>query len=98
MPASDMPSALQSALGARLSERGADGFTRAQRFFVTYAQKNCNADTPASLRDTVRPDVHAVPRFRVNGPLSNLPAFAKTFNCTTKAPMVRPKQEQCRAW
>jgi predicted metalloendopeptidase len=90
--------ALQSALGARLSRRGPDGLTRAQRFFVAYAQKNCNADTAESLRETVRRDPHAVPRFRVNGPLSNLPAFAKAFTCGKQAPMVRPEAEQCRAW
>jgi putative endopeptidase len=90
--------ALQRALGARMSRRGPDGLSRAQRFFVAYAQSYCSADTPDSLRETVRNDAHAVARFRVNAPLSNLPAFARTFSCAKQAPMVRPERERCRAW
>jgi endothelin-converting enzyme/putative endopeptidase len=90
--------ALQSALGPRLTQRGPDGLTRAQRFFIAYAQSHCTADSPESLRDTVRNDVHAVARFRVNGPLSNLPAFANAFACAKEMPMVRPKEKLCRAW
>jgi endothelin-converting enzyme/putative endopeptidase len=90
--------ALQATAGASMSQRGSDGLTREQRFFVAYAQSHCSADTPDSLRDTARNDVHATARFRVNAPLSNLPAFARTFSCAKKVPMVRPAGERCRAW
>jgi putative endopeptidase len=43
-------------------------------------------------------DPHPVPRFRVNGPLSNLPQFAKAWNCKPGDPMVRPPQERCKIW
>jgi len=35
-------------------------------------------------------------RFRVNGPLSNMPAFAKAFGCKPGDAMVRT--ERCQIW
>jgi len=39
---------------------------------------------------------HALPKFRTNGPLSNLAAFAKVFGCKKGDPMVREKV--CKIW
>jgi predicted metalloendopeptidase len=41
-------------------------------------------------------DVHAPPRWRVNGALSATPEFAKTFGCKAGSKMV-PAQ-QCVVW
>ena len=35
-------------------------------------------------------------RYRVNGPLSNMPEFAQAFSCKADSPMVR--QNACRVW
>ena len=43
-------------------------------------------------------DTHPLPRFRVNGPLSNLPEFRAAFGCQTGDPMVRQEGDRCRVW
>ncbi|HEX7251265.1 MAG TPA: M13-type metalloendopeptidase [Thermoanaerobaculia bacterium] len=37
-------------------------------------------------------------KFRVIGPLSNLPEFAGAFGCQPGSPMVRPEAERCDVW
>ena len=39
-------------------------------------------------------DPHPLPRFRLNGTLSNMAAFAKAFSCKPGEPMVRPDAER----
>jgi endothelin-converting enzyme/putative endopeptidase len=39
-----------------------------------------------------------VAKFRVNGPLSNLPAFQQAFHCKAGDPMVRPDPDRCEVW
>jgi putative endopeptidase len=90
--------AMARALGAQVSSRGADGLTPAQRFFVAYAQHWCDAERPEYARENLRHDPHAPPRFRVNGPLSNLPAFAEAFSCPAGAAMARPAPSRCAVW
>jgi Peptidase family M13 len=41
---------------------------------------------------------HSLPRFRVNGPLANLPAFARAFACAEGTPMVRREVDRCEVW
>ncbi|MBA2735786.1 MAG: hypothetical protein H0U50_03250, partial [Pyrinomonadaceae bacterium] len=41
-------------------------------------------------------NTHSLPRWRVNGPLSNMPQFAKAFGCQQKQPMVR--ESYCKIW
>jgi endothelin-converting enzyme/putative endopeptidase len=90
--------AMARALGVHVSARSADGLTPAQRFFFAYAQHWCDAERPEYARDNLRNDPHAPPHFRVNGPLSNLPAFAEAFSCPAGAAMVRPASSRCAVW
>jgi endothelin-converting enzyme/putative endopeptidase len=83
-------------VGPRLTERGSDGFTRAQRFFVAYAQHWCQAERPAFSRENLRDDPHAPPRYRTNEPLANLAAFAQAFACRSDAPLAQG--ERCTVW
>jgi putative endopeptidase len=73
-----------------------DGFTPEQRFFLGWAQVWAGKYTAESERTQVKGDPHSLPRWRVNGPLSNMPQFAKAFGCKEGQPMVRPNA--CAIW
>lgn len=90
--------ALQRAL-ARDGRPGLiDGFTPEQRFFLAYAQSWRSHTRPEALRNRVTVDPHAPERWRVNGPLSNIPAFAAAFGCKPGDPMVRPADQVAHIW
>ncbi|HEX8288385.1 MAG TPA: M13 family metallopeptidase [Pyrinomonadaceae bacterium] len=75
-----------------------DGFTPEQRFFLGYAQAWVRQARAEFERNYVKNDVHSLPRFRVLGPLSNMPQFAAAFNCKPGDKMVRPESERCQIW
>jgi putative endopeptidase len=73
-----------------------DGFTPEQRFFIGYALGWMVNQRPESIRTQVKGDPHAIPEWRVIGPLSNMPEFAEAFACKTGDKMVNPKP--CQIW
>jgi endothelin-converting enzyme/putative endopeptidase len=73
-----------------------DGLTRAQRFFLSYAQGWCRNLSPEAVRLMVLTDPHSPPRYRVNGVLATMPEFGAAYQCKAGAPMVAAKQ--CRTW
>ncbi len=73
-----------------------DGFTAEQRFFLGWAQVWAGKYTPEAERQQVAGNPHALPRWRVNGPMSNMPEFAAAFGCKTGAKMIREKV--CEIW
>jgi putative endopeptidase len=73
-----------------------DGFTPEQRFFLGWAQVWAGKYTPEAERLQVETNTHSLPRWRVNGPLSNMPQFAKAFNCKPGQQMVR--KDMCEIW
>ena len=75
-----------------------NGFTPEQRFFLAYAQARMGVDRPERARVLVATDPHSPGRYRVNGPLSNMPEFAKAFGCKDGDPMVRPESIRARIW
>ena len=81
--------------GARTREK-IDGFTPDQRVFLGWAQIWCESASPEAERMKAQTNPHASNRYRVNGPASNMPEFAKAFACKANAPMVR--QNPCRVW
>jgi putative endopeptidase len=66
-----------------------DGFTPEQRFFLGYAQSWRSHTRPEEMKTRVNIDPHAPDKWRANGPLSNMPAFAAAFGCKPGDPMVR---------
>ncbi|MGH9327500.1 MAG: M13 family metallopeptidase [Terriglobia bacterium] len=80
------------------SNKKIDGFTPDQRFFLSYAQIWAQNIRPQFARLLATTDPHPISRFRTNGPLSNMPTFAKAWNCKPGDPMVRPPKEQCKIW
>jgi endothelin-converting enzyme/putative endopeptidase len=93
---------LRLALMAYLAGPGAraqtkiDGFTPQQRVFLGWAQVWCESARPEAERLKAATNPHASNKYRVNGPLSNMPEFQKAFSCKATAPMVRPNA--CRVW
>ncbi|HEX6832618.1 MAG TPA: M13 family metallopeptidase [Rudaea sp.] len=66
-----------------------DGFTPDQQFFLAWAQWRGDEIRPETQRTMVQGDPHPIAKYRVNGPLSNLPAFQQAFSCKADALMVR---------
>ena len=75
-----------------------DGFTPDQQFFLAEAQWRGAIVRAEALRTAVSADPHPPGRFRVLGPLSNMPEFEKAFNCKPGDPMVRAETERCAVW
>ncbi len=73
-----------------------DGFTDEQRFFLGWAQVWAGKYTPEAERLQVATNPHSLPKWRVNGPLANMPEFAKAFGCNSGDPMVRAAA--CAIW
>jgi putative endopeptidase len=75
-----------------------DGFTGDQRFFLGWAQIWRSNVRPAFARMLLTIDPHGPNAFRVNGPFSNMQAFAKAFGCKNGDPMVRPDSLRVQIW
>jgi len=75
-----------------------DGFTPAQQFFIAWGQFRGDETRPETQRLMVQGDPHPVAKYRVIGPLSNIPEFAKTFGCKADSPMVRAEGKKCEVW
>ena len=78
------------------------------RIIVTWAQAATSSSRvargwatnirPELARLLVLQDPHPLNKFRVNGPLSNLPQFAAAFQCKEGDTMVRPEKDRCVIW
>jgi putative endopeptidase len=90
--------AYEKSLEGKPRPKSLDGFTPEQRFFIAYAQSWEENIRPEYARMLTNVDPHPLPKFRVLGPLSNFPAFARAFGCKAGDPMVRPPSERCGIW
>ena len=75
-----------------------DGFTPEQRFFLGYAQAWRSNSRPEALRMQVMTDPHSPAKYRVNGPLANLPEFLEAFQVSEGSPMARPASQRPTIW
>lgn len=73
-----------------------DGFTPEQRFFLGWAQVWGSNQRPEAARLQANTNPHPLSRFRANGPLSDMAAFAKAFGCKKDDRMVR--EQACKIW
>jgi putative endopeptidase len=100
----DLAGAKLAFLGYRKSREGKapeatiDGFTPEQQFFIAWGQWRGDATRPETQRTMVQGDPHPIAKYRVIGPLSNLPAFQQAFACKADAPMVRSAEKRCEVW
>ncbi len=89
--------ALQNALEGKEREV-IDGFTPEQRFFLSWAQTWRRNYRPEALKLQVNTDPHSPSKFRANGPLANMPEFAKAFGCKPGDPMVQAEDLRADIW
>jgi len=75
-----------------------DGYTPEQRFFLGYARGWATNMRPELARLIANTDPHPLNKFRVNGPLSNMPQFAEAFQCKASDAMVRAEKDRCQIW
>ena len=90
--------ALERALARSGQRTTFAGYTPEQRFFIAYAQSWREHTRPEQLNTRVTVDPHAPAVWRTNGPVSNIPAFAKAFNCKPGDPMVRAPSTVPQIW
>ncbi len=83
---------------AKGPEPTVDGFTPDQQFFLAEAQWRGMLVRPQAARMSVSVDPHPPGRFRVLGPLSNMPEFEQAFQCKAGDAMVRPPSDRCSVW
>jgi predicted metalloendopeptidase len=82
--------------GKSIDEKGPDGWTPAQRFFLAQAFTWCRNVRPEVARTQILTNPHSLPQYRVNFPDSNMPEFGKAFGCKAGSPMM--PQNACRVW
>ncbi|MFN2576881.1 MAG: M13 family metallopeptidase [Pyrinomonadaceae bacterium] len=90
--------AYQKSLEGKPRPKNINGFTPEQRFFLGWAQVWAQNIRPEAARLRVATDPHPLGKFRVNGPLSNMPQFAAAYGCKSGNPMMRPPDQRCQIW
>jgi putative endopeptidase len=74
------------------------GLTPDQRFFLGYALAWMINERPESIANKVRSDVHSPAKFRVIGPLTNMPEFYAAFGIQPGEAMWRPDSLRVNIW
>jgi endothelin-converting enzyme/putative endopeptidase len=82
--------------GKSLDDKGPDGWTYRQRFFLSNAYSWCANIRPEVARLAVTTDPHSLPIFRIDNVVSNMSEFAQAFGCKAGQKMVRANA--CRVW
>ncbi len=75
-----------------------DGFTPDQRFFLAFAQIWRIKDRDERLRMRISIDPHSPEMYRVNGSVSNTPAFYKAFNVQPGDKLFRVDTARVKVW
>ena len=69
-----------------------------KRYFLAYALAWMINDRPEAIANQVRSDVHSPAKFRVNGPLSDVPEFYAAFGIKEGDAMWLPDSLRVRIW
>ncbi|MCL3781932.1 M13 family peptidase [Prolixibacteraceae bacterium JC049] len=75
-----------------------EGFTPDQRFFLAYSHVWAQNIRDKEILRRTKEDVHSLGRFRVIGPLRNLPEFHKAFDIKAGTYMFLPTAERAIIW
>uniref|UniRef100_A0A224Y3M3 Gluzincin n=1 Tax=Rhipicephalus zambeziensis TaxID=60191 RepID=A0A224Y3M3_9ACAR len=76
--------------------KGLEQFSGKQLFFIANGMAWCSAARPEYLKILIQYDPHSPSQYRVNIPMSNMPAFSETFKCRANSTMNG--QNRCRLW
>lgn len=82
--------------GKSLDDKGDDGWTYRQRFFLSNAYSWCTNVRPEVARLMVTSNPHSLPVFRIDNVVSNMAEFQQAFGCKAGQRMVRTNA--CRVW
>lgn len=75
-----------------------NGFTPEQRFFIAYAQIWKSNYTESAMRNQVLTNPHSPSKYRVNGPLANMPEFFEIFHVKEGEAMRRLGEKIAKIW
>jgi endothelin-converting enzyme/putative endopeptidase len=90
--------AWKKSLEGKPAPKNIAGFTPDQQFFIAWGQFRGDAIRIEQQRVMVQSDPHPTGKYRVNGPLSNMPEFQKAFACKPDSAMVRVAEKRCEVW
>ena len=90
--------ALEKSMAEHGRQPNVDGFTPEQRFFLGWAQVWRTLQSDAAAKSLVKTNPHAPAKWRVNGPLSNMPEFKAAWGCKDGDAMVRPDSLRAVIW
>jgi len=68
------------------------------RFFLGYALAWMVNERPEAVANQIRSNEHSPAKFRVIGPLTDMPEFFATFGIKAGDPMWRPENERVKIW
>ena len=83
---------------ARSGRKDIDGFTPEQRFFIGFALFERENARSEFVKTQVLTDPHSPGIFRINGPLSNFPAFYQAFNIKKGDKLYRAPSNRTTVW
>ncbi|BAV09304.1 putative endopeptidase [Filimonas lacunae] len=75
-----------------------DGFTPAQRFFMSFAQIWRSKYKDETVLQRINTDPHSPAMWRVLGPLMNFTPFYETYNVKEGDKMYKPESERIKIW
>lgn len=75
-----------------------EGYTPAQRFFISYAQLWKIKYTDEEMKNRIANDPHSPGMYRVNGPLKNCPEFFEAFDVKEGREMRNDVKKVARIW
>jgi putative endopeptidase len=74
------------------------GLSPSQRYFLGYGLAWMLNNRPEALANQVKTDVHSPAKYRVIGPLSNIPEFIQAFGIQKGHKMYRPENKRVKIW
>ncbi|MGF7140091.1 M13 family metallopeptidase [Roseimarinus sediminis] len=89
---------LQAFRNAGKKTEAINGFTSEQRFFLSYAHLWASNVRDKELLRLTKEDVHSLGRFRVLGPLRNMPEFHAAFDVNEGDYMYLSPEERAVIW
>src|SRR5688572_18410857 len=75
-----------------------DGFTPAQRFFLSWAQIWRNNALPETEAQLLLTDTHSPGMHRSNGPVVNMDEWYEAFGVKEGDKMYKPKEKRTKIW